>query len=148
MFFFGYPSICKGMEMFRDNEFCPPEQWSSRFKDAASDKFWTNQTKRKQNTAIPRSEKRNDSIDPPSRGQACTRKDCCTLIHPVMVSLYPGNVLRVSSFENISDFPVLSFLVVRAPMSVHGVESIFPCSRFPTYSPKASRTLCKRPRWL
>lgn len=53
---------------------------------------------------------------------------------------YPGNVLRVSSFEDISDFPVVSFLIERGAMSVHGVESMFPCSRFPTYSPKASRT--------
>lgn len=54
--------------------------------------------------------------------------------------LYPGNVLRVSSFANVSAFPVFSFLTERGAISVHGVESIFPWSRLPMYSPKASRT--------
>lgn len=53
---------------------------------------------------------------------------------------YPGNVLRVSSFEHVSAFPVLSFLTERGEMSVHGVESILPWSRLPMYRPNANRT--------
>lgn len=66
------------------------------------------------------------------------------LAHPLNLGqlcfIHPGNVLRVSSFENVSAFPVMSFLIARGAISFHGVASILPCSRLPTYSPNARRT--------